>query len=59
METRDKLYLAFLIVLLCTYIYYMHRIDKRNERFDKELLRGMMIAPPNFSEGKIDDKKSD
>lgn len=55
METSDKIYLVSMIVLLALYCYFSYRLEKRYEKRDKELFRGMNITPPNFSEGKIDE----
>lgn len=44
--------------MLLAYIYFLYRMDKRNQKFDNEILRGMRIAPIEFIEGgKIDDKE--
>lgn len=56
MEVQDKIYLVGMIIVVMTFIYMAHRMIQRQERLDKEIFRGMMITPPHFTEGKIDDK---
>lgn len=55
MDNEAKLRLLMLFVIMAAYVYFVYRMDKRNERMDKEIFRGMNITPPKFSEGKIDE----
>lgn len=58
MQTTDRIYLIGMIVMLAVYIYFLYRMDKRSQNWDKQLLKGMHIAPVDFDErGRIDDKE--
>lgn len=58
MEQRDKIYFGVMVIGLLAYIYFLYRMDKRSRQFDQAILKGMLIAPVEFTEGgKIDDTK--